>query len=97
MDKIKYSIVLLAGLLTLAGCNDSFLDQTPETDITEKNFFKTDADLQLYSNKFYDYFYKSTLSLGDGVSDNGVCGNTTDRLYLYMSGGVTPDNVGKWG
>ena len=56
MDKIKYSIVLLAGLLTLAGCNDSFLYQTPETDITEKNFFKTDADLQLYSNKFYDYF-----------------------------------------
>lgn len=98
MKKGFIYICVLATLL-MASCNDSFLDRTPETEITEANFFKTDNDLELYSNQFYSYFYTlaSTTSMTDSPSDNVVCGNTTPTIYKYMSGGITPGNIGKWG
>ena len=87
-------------VLLMTSCNDSFLDRTPETSITEVNFFKSDNDLQLYSNQFYGYFYNYASCGGrmiDSPSDNVVVSNTTDGIFQYMSGSVTPENVGKWG
>lgn len=98
MKKIYLTIFVLTGLW-LTSCNDSFLDQIPETQITEANFFKTDADLELYSNDFYTFYYAGTDSyaaMSDSPSDNVVCGNTTDAIYNYMSGATNANNVGKW-
>lgn len=98
MKKIYLTIFALTGLL-MTSCNDSFLDQTPETSITEINFFKTDADLELYSNSFYPYYYGGTntsAAISDSPSDNVVNGNTTDVLYNYLSGATNANNVGKW-
>lgn len=96
----KFNYILGALAVTLlAGCNDSFLDRIPETEITEENFFKTADDLQLYSNQFYGYFYNSApagVSMRDVPSDNVVATNTTWTIYNYMSGAVTPENVSKW-
>src|SRR5690606_38237221 len=91
-----YTIALIA--LFTASCNDSFLDRVPETEITEANFFKTDKDLELYSNQFYTYFYNSLSfsSLLTNPSDDVVVTNTTAGIYQYMAGGVTPENIGKW-
>lgn len=92
-------IMCVAGLL-MSGCNDDFLNRTPETSITERNFFKSDQDLELYSNRFYGYFYTSCfagINLSDSPSDNVVCSNTTDGLYNYLSGAINPNTVGKWG
>ncbi|WP_459188295.1 RagB/SusD family nutrient uptake outer membrane protein [Parabacteroides sp. APC149_11_2_Y6] len=98
MRKELIYIVILTGLLIIS-CNDSFLDRTPETSITETNFFKSDDDLELYSNQFYGYFYNSAscgVRMIDDPSDNVVSTNTTNGIYQYMSGSVTPENVGKW-
>jgi len=99
MKKVYICISILTSLLFI-GCNDGYLDRTPETSITEANFFKTDNDLQLYSNQFYGYFYNSAFSgikMTDAPSDNVVTTNTTDGIYNLMSGAVTPENVGRWG
>ena len=85
MKKIYLTIFVLTGLW-LTSCNDSFLDQIPETQITEANFFKTDADLELYSNNFYTFYYAGTDSyaaMSDSPSDNVVCGNTTDAILEF--------------
>ncbi|MCE2616880.1 MAG: RagB/SusD family nutrient uptake outer membrane protein [Phocaeicola sp.] len=98
MKKIYLIIFALTGLL-MTSCNDSFLDQKPETSITETSFFKTDADLELYSNGFYPYYYVGTntsAAIADSPSDNVVVGNTTDGLYRFMSGAVNANNIGKW-
>lgn len=100
MRKVK--VYMYIGILTsllLVGCNDSYLDRTPETSITEANFFKSDNDLELYSNQFYSYFYNNAscgVAMTDAPSDNAVNSNTTGEVYSLMSGSVTPENVGKW-
>lgn len=86
-------------ILMMTGCNDSFLDRSPETSITEANFFESAEDLELYSNQFYSYFYFSCYTCAtqqDSPSDNVVCSNTTDNLYNYMSNAINPNTVGKW-
>lgn len=98
MKENIYIIIFITGL-SLISCNDSFLDRFPKTAITEENFFKSDDDLELYSNRFYEYFYNSAscgVTMHDDPSDNVVATNTTPTIYRYMSGSITPVNVGKW-
>ncbi len=65
---IKLSL-LTASLLTFAGCNDSYLDQLPETMVQKENFFKTESDLDMYALNLYDFldngFYEQ-----DATTDN---------------------------
>jgi len=96
MKKILYIIFAFSSLF-ITSCNDSFLDRVPETSITEANFFKSDADLELYSNNFYSFYYPSTIAImNDSPSDNVVCNNTTDGIYRYMSGAISSENIGQW-
>ncbi|MEN6455758.1 MAG: RagB/SusD family nutrient uptake outer membrane protein [Prolixibacteraceae bacterium] len=96
MKKILYIIFAFSSLF-ITSCNDSFLDRVPETSITEANFFKSDADLELYSNNFYSFYYPSTLVImNDNPSDNVVRNNTTDGIYRYMSGAISSENIGQW-
>ncbi|WP_433896125.1 RagB/SusD family nutrient uptake outer membrane protein [Sphingobacterium mizutaii] len=65
---IKLSL-LTVSLLTFAGCNDSYLDQLPETMVQKENFFKTESDLDMYALNLYDFldngFYEQ-----DATTDN---------------------------
>ncbi len=92
--KNKFSFVLLFVFVTLFSCDDSFLNVSPETDITAASFFKSPEDLQIYSNKFYAYL---PCPVDDRGSDNVVAKNiTNETAYRMMRGLITPQNAGQW-
>ena len=62
--KIKKIAYILCGLL-LVSCNDSFLERYPDTDLSDKTYFTSEKDLELYTNTFYNeliyhYHYYAT-------------------------------------
>lgn len=100
-NKIIFVLLAFAGL-AMMGCNDGFLDRTPETSLAETNFFKTESDLALYSNQFYSYYshgqgyYTVGPYYGDGA-DNVVLNNFSARkIYQSMGGSLTPNNCAQW-
>ena len=52
MKKYIYPVCLAMGL-TAASCS---LDEFPQASITPETFFKTENDLRLYTNSFYNAF-----------------------------------------
>ncbi len=98
-NKLLINISILTVLIGVS-CNDDFMDRFPETSITEENFFKTSSDLELYSNQFYDYYmYEGPHfldCLGDYPSDNLVSSDSHSTIHQFMSGGITPANIGQW-
>lgn len=50
----KYFIITLAALFALVSCD--ILDKTPDSKISPDSYFKTEADLQLFTNPLYDLF-----------------------------------------
>ena len=82
----------VVGLIGLSGCNDSFMDKYPETSITEEMFFRTPADLELYTNGMYGY-------IGSGywdVASDNVMYTEDATIYQRMRGEQTPRNTGTW-
>lgn len=53
MKKNRYSLLLLFALLFVA-CDD-FLDKAPLNNVTDATFFKTEADIQTFTDGFYTY------------------------------------------
>lgn len=82
----------VSGLFFLSGCNDSFMDRFPETNITEKVFFTSVNDLETYTNGMYGYIGSS---YWDVASDN-VLYCEESGIYKMMRGEVDPANVGSW-
>lgn len=88
------SMLLLLSLITICSCDNSFLNVTPETEITSESFFKSPEDLRIYCNKFYAYL---SSPMDDRGSDNVVAKNITNETdYRIMRGLVTPQNAGQW-
>lgn len=56
MKNIKYILLIFATGLILNSCDDSFLDKTPEDEISDADFWQTENDLQLYLNDLYSNF-----------------------------------------
>ncbi len=50
-----------AACLTLSGCNDSFLEKYPVTDLTEENAFKTYEKFQPFTWPCYEMFTNNTI------------------------------------
>jgi len=93
-------IIILALAVFLAACKKDFLDRTPETSISEAEFWKTQNDLQLYVNNFYTAFPSTIGAFGtigpfgqdaDDGSDNmitmSVNGNMNGVRIIPSSGG----------
>ena len=55
MKKI-FAILLPAVALCFASCDGDLLNKTPESTISPDSYFKTEADLKLFSNAFYSQF-----------------------------------------
>jgi hypothetical protein len=55
MKKITYLIIILIGTF-LYSCEKDFLEKTPQDQISDPEFWKSETDLELYLNKFYDSF-----------------------------------------
>lgn len=51
--KKKYIFAALVLMMGLASC-DNLLDLTPQSQISQTDYFKTESDLQLFSNTFYN-------------------------------------------
>ena len=99
MKSIKHNILKATfglGLLgMMSSCNDSFLECFPETDITEKVFFKTVGDLESYTNGLYGNL-GSLFDYWDTGTDNTVC-KDDQGIYKKMRGEVMPETSGTWG
>lgn len=89
--KLKYTIIIC--MLLLVGCNDSFLDEQPLSDVTVDNFFLKESDLELYTNGFYRMFPSTAIYDGDAVADNIVETTLSEEM---RSARTIPTTGGGW-
>lgn len=68
---MKNIIKLLTISILIAGCNNDFLDRLPLSEIAPENSFQTAADLELFTNSFYNDLpgFDGIIGL-DRLSDN---------------------------
>lgn len=89
-----YKYILLMMTVVLSSCNDSFMNRFPETEITQKNFFKTVNDLKTYTDGFYGYI---GYSYGGGDVSDDMFSNQGGYVYELMRNEISPENIGNWG
>jgi starch-binding outer membrane protein, SusD/RagB family len=90
----KYIIILLTGFMLFGACDDDFLQREPTKQVTDSNFFNSKAELELYSNRFYDYVPGLDLIESDFTTSDNVEVNT----YSAFLAGVrtVPASGGGW-
>ncbi|SUJ01441.1 SusD family [Sphingobacterium spiritivorum] len=54
MKRIQLIIWAVLGFTLLSSCQKNLLDQTPQTNISDADYWKTSNDLKLYTNNFYN-------------------------------------------
>ena len=59
MKKIFYVLTAVLAALAFVSCED-FLTKTPQTALSPSSFFKTESDLELWTNKFYSDLLEDT-------------------------------------
>ena len=92
MKKRHCIIAALALSVGLTGCDD-LLDKSPLSQISEEDYFKTETDLQLFSNSFYsDLLNKSPY---DDQSDVYVQQELSDEM-LGGTNRIVPPSGGGW-
>ena len=92
MKKRHLIMTALALTVGLAGCDD-LLDKSPLSQISEGDYFKTETDLQLFSNSFYsDLLNKSPY---DDQSDVYVQQELSDEM-LGGENRIVPASGGGW-
>ena len=77
----RFAIYILAAGLTfqLASCQKDILDQTPETSLSDVEFWKSSNDLKLYANNFYDAMFPAYTDYGTlGIFSEDA--NTSDNM-----------------
>lgn len=89
MKKIFIYSIALAGMLTLSGCADDFLDQENTYELSQDNFFTSDdavfaATAPLYSYVWYDFNDKFYYGMGDGRANN-ITAQYSDYIYPYTN------------
>ncbi|MDR0756339.1 MAG: RagB/SusD family nutrient uptake outer membrane protein, partial [Tannerella sp.] len=54
----KYKFIIIAGMSVFAlmqsSCNDDFLERAPITSLSDADFWKSENDLKIYCNNFYN-------------------------------------------
>lgn len=90
--KKKYIFAALVLTLGLNSC-DNLLDLSPQSQISQKDFFKTESDLQLFSNSFYNNLLDK--SPFDDQSDLYVQQNLSKEM-LAGNNRTVPASGGGW-
>lgn len=85
-------IILAAFLLILTGCDDEFLDTSPQASISKENFFNSESDLQLYINGLHSVPSYWGMFLSDQGTDNMA---TTGAVEVknVMIGSPSAENI----
>lgn len=90
---MKY-LFFIAGISILVSCSKSFLEKEPIDKLLPLSFFKTEKDLELYTNSFYQRMVPGGLELitqdelGDYTSKN--------QSPAYIAGAYSPINEPAW-
>lgn len=92
MNMKKYILITIIAAVVFS-CEKDFLDRVPETDITADGFFNSLADLEIYTNGFYDYFGASTRDLS---TDDQTRHSEGDGLNSLLKGNLTLSNASNW-
>ena len=87
---MKKIFLIALSLAVLASCED-WLDKTPESALTEDDFYRTEADLQAFSNKWYKMLPGT--SLYEEAVDNFTLQSLPDELNNAR---VVPASGGGW-
>lgn len=53
MKTISKILILVSASLALSSCDD-FLTKEPETNLSPNTFFSSEAELELWTNRFYN-------------------------------------------
>lgn len=69
MKKTKYILTAALAAIALTSCED-FLTKTPETNLSTSSFFRTEADLEMWTNKFYSDILPTPESLVGTYADD---------------------------
>lgn len=87
MKRLKNTILILAvSVLAFDSCNDAFLDCTPRDQITDANFWKTEAHLQSVANTFTSSLVgKDWLNRTEAMAESAPWAVTT--AYRSIGGG----------
>lgn len=88
MKNIFFRIALCTGLV-LTGCNDSFLDKSPITGITEENAFDSYDNFKAFMWPCYTMFNNTTIRTSTHAScigQNGQYGGDVDAGYFEKKG-----------
>ncbi|MVZ65357.1 RagB/SusD family nutrient uptake outer membrane protein [Sphingobacterium sp. DK4209] len=94
MKILKITLYTFVATLLLQSCkDDGFLDRFPKDAFSEPTFFKTEDDLLLYANGFYDNLPAITNYSEDNNSDVMVPRSINDLLAGTY---VIPNNGGGW-
>ena len=56
MKKIIYSLMIMAGLAAMPGCNDDFMEHSPKDSLTEETVFSTYSTFKTYAWGLYNVF-----------------------------------------
>lgn len=73
MRKIYITLAIVAGSLLTTGCNDSFLDKAPVTDLTEGNMFKSYDNFKSFAWPCYEVFKNSIFNTYVDATGQGSC------------------------
>lgn len=89
---MKKIIIILILAVLFSGCNDDFLDRSPLSEISPENSFNTAADLELYTNSFYNDLpgFSGIIendNLSDNVLFNGVPNEQTGNRLIPAEAG----------
>jgi hypothetical protein len=98
------SIALTAVMGGMTSCDDEFLERAPIVSLSDANFWKSDNDLKIYCNNFYNSNAFLNLYNGwysDPFSTDGSDGSDTQMYINYnsrLNGESTlPSSGGGWG
>lgn len=87
---------LLLLFFLVCACSDDLLDRTPRNSISQENFFRTEADLELYTNGLLSMPSGYGIYLSDQSSDNAATTGAVE-IKTIMTGSPSSQNLtGGW-
>lgn len=78
MNMKKYILTsLLLGSLALTGCNDAFLNRTPLDELTDENFWRTEAHVKSVANACYTHLIGKDIINYEALGDDALWYNNS--------------------